>query len=364
MNIGLITNSTEKQMTGIGRVTYDTLSELLSIDNENRYFLIDANGFHDLKIPSIYDNDWTLQGCLYEETLLPNLFLNKIDVLYSFFPAINVDFPCKKILTVHDVIPMIYPQWNTVYEYFDGPLRKSIVEADKIIAMSESTKRDIVKYYNVDEGKIEVIYSGIQPSIAKVDKFTNVDLKEMFGIKGRYIISVCTVEPRKNLQGLIEAFLDYKKKSNIDDIQLVLTGRIGWGTEIIDYVLKNDQNHEDIVFTDYVSSEILSILFKQATAVAYVSFYEGFGLPILEGMAAGKAVISSNTSSMPEVGGDAVEYCNPYDKNSIVSSISKVLENDDYRELLEKKAKIRAELFSYKKTARQVYELLQEVVQC
>jgi len=360
MNVGVFATEGDSRLTGIQRVTVDTMRELLKIDAKNQYFKLEGE-YYDL--PIIKDaKEWLLLGMNYPNQMDFICKAHKIDVLYSFFPDIPVTYPCKKVLTIHDVIPLIHPEWFTkeMYQWFNEVLRKSALEADKIIAMSETTKQDIMRHYGVEEDKIKVIYSGIQPSI--LAKCSCVDIKKKFGISGKYILSVCTLEPRKNLKGLINAFLEYKRKYSDSDLQLVLTGKIGWEDETVEFIKSNEKYHEDIILTDFVSGEELALLMEKALAMAYVSFYEGFGLPILEGMAAGKAVISSDTSSMPEVGGDAVIYCNPYDRESIVNAIERVVEDEDYRKQIEQRAKQRAITFSYERTAKQVLEVLEEVV--
>lgn len=359
MNIGIMTTNTDRQLVGIPRVTHDTMKEVLKQDKTNQYFLIKGK-IYDL--PQIEDDSkWRLDGFLLKgmDDFLCKLY--GIDVIYSFYPEINISVPCKKVLTIHDMIPLLFPQWFNVesYERFNVSLRKSAIEADRIIAMSENTKRDIVNSYGVDEKKIEVVYSGIQPKI--LDRNVDIDVEKQFGISGPYILSVCTIEPRKNLKGLIDAFLTYKSRHPQSDLKLVLTGRNGWNAEIVEIIQQHERYCDDIIRTGFVSEEELAVLMRKSLAMAYISFYEGFGLPILEGMAAGKAVISSNTSSMPEVGGDAVVYCDPHDKESIVEAMEQVVENESFRKMIENRAEQRARMFSYKKSAEQVLKVLREV---
>lgn len=360
MNIGVLTIDGGFQLTGIQRLTKDTMNQLLQIDKKNTYYEIKGN-FYGVSLKQDMKK-WMLDGFGYPDQIGFASKVHKIDLLYSFFPAIKTAYSCKKVLTINDLIPLAHPEWflKGTYDWFNGAVRESALEADKIVAISESTKNDIIKYYGVDEKKIEVIYCGIQPFSMCAD--TGLNIRKKYGIKGDYILSVCTIEPRKNLKGLVNAFLEYKKTHSDSDLQLVLTGKIGWGDEIIEFIKSSEKYHEDIILTDYVSGEELALFIENALAMAYVSFYEGFGLPILEGMAAGKAVISSDTSSMPEVGGEAVIYCNPYDRESIVNAIERVVEDEDYRKEIEQRAKKRAALFSYKKTAQQVLQLLEEIV--
>ena len=136
---------------------------------------------------------------------------------------------------------------------------------------------------------------------------------------------------------------------------------MGWKYESLLRKVEEGPYRKDIILTGYVSDEELSALYQSALCFAYISYYEGFGLPILEAMACGKAVLSSDKSSMPEVGGDAVCYCDPYDMESIVEGLDKLVEDEQYRKRLEGKAKVRAERFSYKKAAEEIYDLYKEL---
>ena len=166
-------------------------------------------------------------------------------------------------------------------------------------------------------------------------------------------MSVSTIEPRKNLRGLLNGFISFKKAHEKSDLKLVLVGGIGWDKEFESYINGVDDYRDSIILTGFVTDEELSALYKYALAVAYVSFYEGFGLPILEALTAGKAVISSDTTSMPEVGGNAVCYCNPYKVDSIEAAFEQVVYNDSYRKELESMARTQASRFSYEKAAKE-----------
>lgn len=353
MRVGFVTtDGVEKEITGINKSSKIAIQNVLKKDKKNEYFFMDRN-FLNLPIPEI------VYPYLDGTNIDIACYLQNLDILHSYYRAFgDNNFCCKKVLTIHDMIPMIHPEWfpRGRKEYFDIDIRKSAENADRIIAVSESTKRDIINYFNIDEKKIEVIYWGNPTTVFDLDEQDIQNTKEKYGIE-RYIVSVCTLEPRKNLKKLVTSFLEYKSKNRDDDVKLVLTGKIGWGDDFLEDILLYKKYENNFVFTGYVEEKELQCLYSGATAIAYVSFYEGFGLPILEGMTLGKAVICSETSSMPEVGGDAVEYCNPYDVASIENSISTVLNNESYRESLCQRAKKQAELFSYDITAEKTIRL-------
>ena len=227
--------------------------------------------------------------------------------------------------------------------------------SDVILTDSENTKSDVVNAYHIPEERVKVIYPGLLHTL----DFSQGDKKiiEKYGIRDEYIMTVSTIEPRKNLRGLINGFIQYLQLHSNSHLKLVLVGGIGWDKEFENDIAKLDKYKDSIVLTGFVSDKDLSVLYQHTLAVAYVSFYEGFGLPLLEALSAGKAVISSDTSSMPEVCGNAACYCNPYDVDSIQNAIEKVVLNEAYRMELEGKAAAQAARFSYEKAARQTVEI-------
>ena len=245
--------------------------------------------------------------------------------------------------------------------FFDVRLRKSCEIADMICSVSQNTKKDIVEYFNIPEEKIRVVYPGCYlPYKGRLDKeFSENDVMKKYGLVNReFILSVCTIEPRKNLKGLIEAFKIFKEHNRESPIKLVLCGRLGWdNTFSAFYEGFPEKFKADVVLTGYVSDADLDVLYENALAFAYVSFYEGFGSPILEALQRKKAVICSNISSMPEVGGDAVLYCNPYNVESIFEDMERLANDSELVASLEKKAFLQASKFSYKKMAREMVDI-------
>lgn len=357
MNIGIVTtDGIEKNLTGINKSSKWAMTSILKKDKKNNYMFLDTN-FLDLPIQEVKYP--FLDGINVDIAC----YIKKIDIFHSYYRSFgDSHYSCKKVITIHDMIPMLHPEWfpNGRKDYFDIEIRKSAETSDAIIAVSESTKKDIIDCFGVDENKIKVIYWGNTTSTTSINDEDIAKVKKKYNVD-RYIVSVCTLEPRKNLKSLVTAFLEYKRKNRSDDVRLVLTGKLGWGDEFLEDLLLYKSFEKDFVFAGYVDDNELKCLYSGALAMAYVSFYEGFGLPILEGMTMGKAVICSNTSSMPEVGGDAVEYCNPYDIDSIENAIYNVLNDDAYREVLREKAIKQSNLFSYDITAEKTIKLYEDL---
>ena len=224
-----------------------------------------------------------------------------------------------------------------------------------IIAVSESTKKDVIEAYCIPEEKVRVVYSGIYPENAFTPDNSG---KVITGLEGTsFLLSVSAVGANKNQGGMIRAFMQFKIHHPESNLKLVLCGPI----RQYDVIRKIEDEYGDIgkevVFTGFVSDDELAWLYHSAIAFIYVSFYEGFGLPILEALSAGRAVICSNTSSMPEVGGDAAEYCDPYDVDSIEVAITNVVMNEQRKSELESAATMQAAKFSYEKTAKETLEI-------
>lgn len=354
MKIGILSQIKEKNIAGINRVTMGTLTELLKLDQDNQYSFIGRTEWLSLPMESIplvpaTDRMFSLNYLMMAHPL---------DIVHSHYRPFHVGshFPCGKILTIHDLIPLIYPEWYGVqYDYYNEVIRQGAVEADVVVAVSEYTKQDIVKYYGIPEEKIKVVYNGLFPS-----KLFGKDAvgEAVTGLeKVDFLLSVSGVGPHKNQTGLVEGFLRYRQHHPEDDLKLVLAGPVR-RYEVVREILEKYKDVEKcVIFTGFVSDAQLIWLYRRARAFLYVSLYEGFGLPILEAMSVGKAVICSDTTSMPEVGGKAVEYCNPQETDSIEAAIAHVIDDKEYRNKLEAQALKQAALFSYSRAAHETLEI-------
>ncbi len=357
MNIGIIYSENIKKKTGISNVFYGTLSEILKLDKINRYYSIYENyyGLPMIQSKNIVKSDEC--SAVYDYCC----YLNNIDILHSYWNAFySIHSKCYKILTIYDLIPLINKEWHpSLYDYFNKNLRQSAEEADLIIATSIHTQKDIVDYYNVPPGKVNVVYCG-NPQ----EKINTGDINGYcnYEIEGDYLMGVSSLVKYKNFERLIKSFIMFKEKYKDNPLKLVIVGRSAWdefeGMKLGPY----KKYQEDIVFTGYIDNYSLCNLYKRALGFVYVSLYEGFGLPILEAMSMGKAVVCSNITSMPEVGGDAVEYCNPYECESILSSLERIVLEKEYRQELEKKAIVQAAKFSYKRAAHEILELYKKAL--
>lgn len=358
MNIGILDEFREKNMTGINRVVVGTIENLKKMDRENHYMFLGDTDYLPVKLKNI--------GIFFDKSREINLnytlFSYDIQLVHSFYRAydFHASFKCARVLTIHDLILLSHPEVasDNLFQYFNDPLRRCAQKADKIIADSISTKKEIVDFFEIAEEKIEVIYPGLYPK-AREDKVRiTKNLKKLENMK--FLLSVSGLTLYKNQIGLMKAFRIFKERHPQSDLKLVLTGPTRMKMEGIYEELKKIPNYEEeVILTGYVTDGELIWLYQNCLAYALVSWYEGFGLTILEALSQGKAVISSNTTSMPEVGGDAVEYCDPFDIESIAAAIERVVLNDSRRQELEGKAKQQAEKFSYEAAAKKTLDIYQ-----
>ncbi len=260
----------------------------------------------------------------------------------------------KKIVTVHDLANFKFPEFylKSKQKYLTALTRLSMQFADKIIAVSENTKKDLIEVLNVPEKKIQVIYHGC--SSLPVDEETALQVKKQYKLPEEYILFVGTLEPRKNIAVLVEA-LKYLKNTKKTDYPLVIAGAVGWKFSPSFEQIK--QSGLKIILTDFLNDEQLAALYKSAKIFVYPSLYEGFGFPVLEAMAKGTPVICSNNSALPEVGGDAGLYFSPEDFHELAEKIQALWSDTKLQYKLSSAGLKQAEKFSWSKCAKQTLEL-------
>jgi len=248
----------------------------------------------------------------------------------------------------------------------------SVKNASKVIAISESTKNDIIKNYKqslradalkVARENVVVVYPGIKVKSQKLkvkSTMQNISLlKEKYGIEGQFILFVGTLQPRKNIVRLIDAFSRLKRITNL---QLVIVGKKGWLYQDILAAPKKFEIEDRVKFLDFVPDEDLSAFYQNAICFILPSLYEGFGLPVLEAMKYGCPVLASNVSSLPEAGGDAALYFDPLNVDDIAQKIEQVLKDNTLRRKMKEKGFEQAKKFSWEKAAEKTLEVLRGVV--
>ncbi len=264
------------------------------------------------------------------------------------------------IVTVHDLERICFP-FSTQEAGEEISLKKdaqAIQNAEAIIAVSENTKKDLLKYLQIPENKITVVYNGVNHESFKPNHQPI--------LSSPYILYVGSERPRKNLGRLLEAFAELKKIPDFADLKLIKCGDPGRSDSFRDITLQKIKElglDSEVIFVDTISDDLLSAYYTSARVLVYPSLYEGFGLPVLEAMACDCPVIASNVSSLPEVAGDAALLVNPYDVQDMYSSIKRLLTDGVLRDNLVKKGRTHCESFSWQQTASQTMNVYHQVEQ-
>ncbi len=285
---------------------------------------------------------------------------------YPIHESLEVYPHLKKVITIHDLIPILYPQYNENTELLEKTI-KSIGSSNFAICVSENTKKDLLKYAPyIDPEKVFVsLLAASKDFFYKCDdgkKFSEVQKK--YNIPNKYFLSLSTLEPRKNIDHVIRSFVKMITEKKIDDLSLVLVGNKGWDFDNIFQEYENTKGRKDkIIITGRIPDEDLASIYSHANSFYYMSFYEGFGLPPLEAMQCGTAVVVSNTSSLPEVVGNAGVLLDPTDQGQLVETMWKIYNNDEYRQDLGRKAIEQAKNFSWEKTVAEHLKIYETILQ-
>jgi len=258
----------------------------------------------------------------------------------AHFGPFNLPKQIKRVTVIHDLTPVMFPQWhNRLSSILQRIFLPSILKkATLIITNSDNTSHDLIQTYPQSEGKIARIYP-------LGDPFFHLEKEELVDEKQPFFLSVGTIEPRKNLSLLLDAYQLFREQTHFSH-QLIICGGDGWKNTIFFEKLENHPFKKDIQWKGYVSREELKQLYSNTTAFIFPSLYEGFGFPVAEAMGCGAPCIVSNRSSLPEVGGDAVLYFDPEEKMDLVSKLIEVASSKNLVSSLGQRGNVRANSFS------------------
>jgi len=361
---------------GAGRYILNLVKNLLKIDKKNTYIFTGRyiskeyigiayglkNNFKNNRIELKLYGTSRKKLDLWDRFRFPPIeFLGfKADILhcpdYLIPPTLNKNI----ILTIHDLTFMRFPEFN--FEWFikkyTREVRNNALISKKIIADSKSTKKDIISFFKTDPRKVDVVYLAADGTFKTLssDRIDKNILKK-YKIDKKYILSVGTIEPRKNIITLIKAFNHLKQKKESFDYKLVIAGRTGWKSE--DTYMERDKSpsREDILFIGRVPDSDLVQIYNQAELFVYPSLFEGFGLPPLEAMSCGLPIIASKNSSLDEVIGDAGILIPAEDHKELQKQILYILENKEIKRKLKKKSVSKADQFSWIRTAGKTLDI-------
>lgn len=255
----------------------------------------------------------------------------------------------KKVTVIHDLTPILFPQYHPflsagMQKYFIGHTMRN---ADLIMSNSYYTRSDIISFFPQYESKTCVVYPGVENVFKPVP---DRGLIQRLGIQRPYILSLSTIEPRKNLEGLLIAYERLRNRQE-QIIQLVLAGKSGWKNKRFRALLDNHPYKKDIILTGYLNRDELPELYSHSEMFVFPTFYEGFGLPVLEAMLCNTPCVLSNVASLPEVAGNAALYFNPENYEEMSRSMEKLIKDKELRNSLVRNAEIRSSQFSLKKFA-------------
>jgi len=350
--------------TGVSSYTKNLCQNLLKIDDKNEYILFGSalRGYPKLKdfarefghYPNVSFKFVPIPNIILEFLqnrlrLLPiEKFIGNVDIFHSSDwtqPKVKSD-TTKKITTVHDMVPFLFeksvhPKIVSAYKRRLNLVKK---EVDLILADSEATKEDLVKFMQIPQDKVKVVYLAPGKNFKNESEEKVKEVMDTYKIKKPYLLSVATQEPRKNIQKLLDAFEQIQKR--IPELQLVLTGKYGWGPGL--------RSAENVVWTGYVPDDDLVALYSGCRVFVYPSLYEGFGLPVLEAMACGAPVVTSNNSSMAEIAKNAAILIDPRSHTQLTRAIEMILDLnlENYQKMAQASLN-RAREYTWEKTARE-----------
>jgi glycosyltransferase involved in cell wall biosynthesis len=291
------------------------------------------------------------------------------DVLFVPAHVLPLVHPRCSVVTVHDLGYLYYPGAHPLLDrlYLDLSTRYNARAARRVIAVSQATKDDLVEHYGIGPDKITVVYSGCDETMRPVeDEATIEEVKARYGIRGDYVLYVGTLQPRKNLGRLLEAYAMVRKQANDhrkgETPHLVIAGRKGWlYDQIFQHIVRLGLETE-VLFPGYVPQDDLPALLSGARLFVFLSLYEGFGLPVLEAMACGTPVLCSNVSSLPEVAGEAALLVDPLDIESMAEAMNRLLQDEGLRTQLVERGYRQVRQFSWDRCARETLAVLEDTL--
>ncbi len=365
---------------GVSNYNLNLVKNLIKIDRLNIYKLFYSSfrqpisseikslqRFPNVKIYRYYFPPSFLEFIWNRLHILPiEIFIGKCHVFHSWDWYQPPSFKAKSVTTVHDLVPLLFPSYQhpkTIATHRRKYLR-SIQDNSHYICVSKNTQNTLLQIFPaINPSQTHLVYEAYEKKYSLFYRLSPQIKKRKLSIiekqydLNHYILAQGTREPRKNLSRLIKAFIKFKRRYPKSKLELAIAGKYGWGNDI------DHLKHPYIKILGFIPEKDMVFLHAAATCLVYPSLYEGFGLPILKSMAVGVPVITSNTSSMPEVGGSAALYVNPASIDEITNQISRLYQSKGLRQNLIKKGLAQSHRFSWTKTAKQTLKVYQKIVQ-
>jgi glycosyltransferase involved in cell wall biosynthesis len=375
MRIALDYTAGIRQGAGVGLYVRSLVNAILEQDASNEYTLI-ASGrstkehsfptASNVRGRNVYIPDRYLNILWYRwrVPLYANIFTGPVDIYHGLdFGLPPLAGKARKVVTVYDLAFLQHPETAvpSLAAYLNKVVPESVAAADVVAAISYATKQALIEYYRTPPQKITVIPCGIAPHFQRIVDPTLLETtRRKFDLKGRLVLSVGTLEPRKNHLGLIEAFYEVQQNKENSAI-LAIAGGKGWLYEETQRTVTKLKLEDKVRFLGHISDLELITLYSLADVFAFPSFFEGFGMPPLEAMACGAPVITSNTSSLPEVTGDAAILIDPLDTHALANAISRLLGNEQLQEDLRQKGFLQAQKYTWSNAAHKMLSVYQKL---
>lgn len=367
LKVGVDISRALGEVSGVGAYARALVEGLARVDGETDYLLygIFCECFpHDwrrapvpraphMKLHQRWRSDRWVRARWQRFPLYRDRLLGGVDVLHcTAYDAPLLDHT-RLVVTIHDLNHFLFPQFHTRanYDFVTRSVHHAARRADLILTDSESSRREILRFLHVPQERVEVIHLAAAPLFSQApEEGGAARVRAKYDLPGPYFLAVGSLEPRKNLPRTLEAYRAYLDGGG--DATLVAAGGAGWKNEAIHAAVERLGLAGRVRFTGYVPLEDLPALYRGAELFLYPSIYEGFGLPVLEAMACGTPVITGNTSSLPEVAGDAALLVDPEDTGAIAAALSRLAGDSALRDDLAARGRVQAARFSWDETAR------------
>jgi glycosyltransferase involved in cell wall biosynthesis len=363
LNIGVDAGPLRGQLTGIGWSLWQNLQVLVRMARADMFLLYTTRRlsvtFEEPNVRTHLGGPLSfIPGTLWQQLMAGRYARrDRLDCFWGTMHLLPLSLPkrIRTVLTINDLVPLLYPESMTSYNAFIHRCywQQSLARADAILAISESTKRDLVGRLGIAESRITVTHLGVE------DRFRPLPMEQVqtrlraLELNPGYLLAVGTLEPRKNYPLLFQAL-----KALPRELILVVAGGRGWKYRDILEERARLGLEERVRLVGYVGGEDLAVLYNGARLLVFPSRYEGFGLPLLQAMACGTPVLASRTSSLPEVGGDAAAYFDPQSVDSLICELQRLLNDDARLRPMRAKGIERARQFTWEQTARKTLEVL------
>jgi len=378
MNIGIDMRPALTRKTGVGNYIFYLTAHLLRLDSLNRYFLF-SSSWKDRFAPEV---DWpgrdnvtlvdrkipvTVLNYLWHRHRFPSLDRlcgTAFHITHSPTPLILPGKKSKKIVTVHDLYFLIHPEHTRgeVKRDYASLVTGNLAESDAVIFNSEATRDEVLERLQISPAVSRVIRPGVPDTLMKARSDKQTDgVKTKFKIRGKFLLHVGTIEPRKNIPLLVEA-LHHLDHSGFQDLQLILAGDAGWGMDAVQESIRRNKVEDRVRLTGYVDEDALAALYREAALLVYPSRWEGFGMPLLEAMAVGLPAVIFPVPALMELAGEqGALVCREKSSEGLAGAIAGLLDDEKRRESLSAAGKNRSRLFQWETAAESMLQLYEEI---